>query len=303
MPCRTRIVSVAAAFFLFLSAVAGFAGGRQETRSRDGVIEVYASVAPQADMIQRIGGDHVSIGMLIGPGQDAHTFDPSPRQIERLGRSEILFVSGLEYEFNIVQALRRSAPGVRIVELFDGIELREIERHWVNPDAAHSHDNEPGDPHIWLGFNETRVQARHIRDALTEARPHFAADFEQGYQDMLALVDEIEQEVEELLGHLRGRSVMVYHPAFGYMLDHFDIRQLSIEAGGREPSPRQLRVAIEEALAAGISIIFTQPEYDDVASRSVARAVGARTEVVTDLGSDWPELMRSISLQFSQEGR
>lgn len=303
MPCRTRIICLVSACILFLSAATGFAGGRQEAGSRDGVIEVYASVAPQADIIQRIGGEHVSIGMLIGPGQDAHTFDPSPRQIERLGRSEILFVTGLEYEFNIVQALRRSAPGVRIVELFQDIELREIERHWVNPDAAHSHENEPGDPHIWLGFNEVRVQARHIRDALTEARPHLSADFEQGYTEMLALVDEIEQEAEERLGHLRGRSVMVYHPAFGYMLDHFEIRQLSIEAGGREPSPRQLRVAIEEALAAGVSIIFTQPEYDDVASRSVARAVGARTEVVTDLGSDWPELMRNIAMQFSQEGR
>lgn len=300
---RTRSTCVVSLFMLLFAAAAGYAGGGQEAGSRDGVIEVYASVAPQADIVERIGGEHVSVGVLIGPGQDAHTFDPTPRQIQRLGEAEILFVTGLEYEFSIVQAIRRSAPGVRIVELFEDIELREIELHWVDPAAAHSHENEPGDPHIWLGFNEVRVQARHIRNALTDARPQLESEFERGYEEFLEYVAELEREAEELLGHLRGGSIMVYHPAFGYLLDHFDIRQLSIEAGGREPSPRQLRVAIEAALQAGVTIVFTQPEYDDVASRAVARAVGARTEVVTDLGSDWPELMRNIITAFSQEGR
>ena len=303
MKCRTRITLIVSTFLFLAVATASFAGGGQEAGSRDGIIEVFASVAPQADIIRRIGGEHVSVGVLIGPGQDAHTFDPTPRQIQRLGESEIFFATGLEYEFNIVNSLRRSAPGVRIVELIEGIELREIELHWVDPAAQHTHENESGDPHIWLGFNEVRVQARHIRDALTDARPHLESEFERGYEEFLESVVELEREAEELLGHLRGGSIMVYHPAFGYLLDHFDIRQLSIEAGGREPSPRQLRVAIEAALQAGVTIVFTQPEYDDVASRAVARAVGARTEVVTDLGSDWPELMRNIITAFSQEGR
>lgn len=285
-----------------LAPAAGFAGGGQEAVAREGVIEVYASVAPQADIIQRIGGEHVSVGTLIGPGQDAHTFDPAPRQIERLSRAEILFATGLEYEFNIIDALSRSAPGVHIVRLYEGIELREIERHYVDPDVSHSHDNEPGDPHIWLGFDEVRIQARHIRDALTEARPNLESEFELGYAEFLELVTELEEETEALLGHLRGRSVMVYHPAFGYLLDPLGITQIGVEAGGREPSPGQLRVAIEDALAAGITVVFTQPEYTDVASRAIARAVGARNETVTDLGSDWPELMRSIAETFAQEG-
>ncbi|MFP4510826.1 MAG: metal ABC transporter solute-binding protein, Zn/Mn family [Spirochaetaceae bacterium] len=299
-------MNVAGIFMLVLCLSApatGFAGGGQEAGPREGVIEVYASVAPQADIIQRIGGERVSVGVLIGPGQDAHTFDPSPRQIERLSRAEILFSTGLEYEANIVDALSRSAPGVQIVRLYEGIELREIERHYVDPNVPHSHENEPGDPHIWLGFDEVRVQARHIRNALTEARPDLESEFERRYEEFLELVTELEQEVEELLAHLRGGSIMVYHPAFGYLLDPLDITQIGIEAGGREPSSRQLRVAIEDALAAGITVVFTQPEYTDIASRAIARAVGAQHETVTDLGSDWPELMLDIAETFAQEGR
>lgn len=278
-----------------MSAVAGGSVERSSDRTTDpsGFV-VYASVAPQAYFIRRIGGEHVSVGVVIGPGQDAHTYDPTPREIERLGSAELLFTTGLEYEAAIVSALQGAAAPVTFVDLTTGIELRELEPHWHDPTVPHSHENEPGDPHIWLGPQEVRIQAATIRDALVRARPDLAAAFEAGYRDFIAEVDTIDRELEALLSELEGTTILVYHPAFGYFTDRYGMLQLAIEAGGREPSPRLLQVTIEKALAAGVVTVFTQPEYDDVASQAVARAIGARTVAISDLGEDWPELMRSI---------
>ncbi len=293
-PCARRFFIVASVVAAVLAAAPVFGAGRPEQRER-GPIGVYASVAPQAYFVERIGGDHITVGLLIGPGQDAHTYDPTPREIERLANSELLFTTGLEYEARIVDTLRRSRSGPEIVDLTDGIELRELEAHYHDPTVPHSHDNEPGDPHIWLGPAEVRVQARTIRDALSRARPELTGDFSRRYDAFIAEVDALEAEIAELLAPKRGTTILVYHPAFGYFTDHFGIEQLAIEAGGREPSPRLLNVTIEKALAAGIDVIFTQPEYDDVASRAVARAIGARTVEITDLDRDWPALMRRIA--------
>lgn len=271
-----------------------FAAGGVETVEPNDPIRVYASVAPQAYFIRRIGGDHVDVGTVIGPGQDAHTYDPSPREIERLGSAEILFTTGLEYEAKIVSTLERARTGISIVDLTQGIALRELEAHWHDPTVPHSHENEPGDPHIWLGPEEVRTQAATIRDTLSRARPDLSDAFVAGYQRFMDEVESIEAELADLLADLRGSTVLVYHPAFGYFTDHFGMSQLAIEAGGREPSPRLLEVTIEKALAAGVETVFTQPEYDEVASRAVARAIGARTAVVAPLGEDWPQLMRSI---------
>ncbi len=276
------------------AAAPAAAGGAAESEPRTGPIAVYASVMPQADIMQRIGGEYVEVGVLIGPGQDAHTYDPSPREIERLAAAELLFTTGLEYEARIVGTLERSARGVRVVDLTEGIELRELESHYHDPSVPHSHDNEPGDPHIWLGPDEVRRQAQTIRDAFIAARPHREEEFRRGYERFLETVDEVERELTGLLEPMRGRAILVYHPAFGYLTDHFGITQLAVEAGGREPSPRQLEKTIELALEAGVEVVFTQPEYDDVASRAVARAIGARTVPVSDLADDWAELMREI---------
>ena len=287
---------------LAAAAPAAASGGREggrESEPRRGPIAVYASVMPQADIMQRIGGELVEVGVLIGPGQDAHTYDPSPREIERLAAAELLFTTGLEYESRIVGTLERSARGVRIVDLAQGVELRQLESHYHDPSVPHSHDNEPGDPHIWLGPSEVRRQAQTIRDAFIAARPAWEKQFRQGHERFLAEVDEIERELEELLAPMRGSTILVYHPAFGYFTDHFGITQLAVEAGGREPSPRRLEKTIELALEAGVEVVFTQPEYDDVASRAVARAIGARTVAISDLGDDWSQLMREIGQAIS----
>lgn len=280
-----------------------FAGGQgerggaspEDRATSTAPVIAFASVAPQGYFLERIGGEHVVARLLIGPGQDAHTYDPSPREIEQLGRAELLFTTGLEFEARIVETLQRARSPVSIVDLTEGIALRELEAHWHDPSVPHSHDNEPGDPHIWLGPAEVRVQAATMRDALMAARPALAQDFQAGYQAFIREVDALEEEMAAYLEPLRGTAVLVYHPAFGYLLDHFGITQLAIEAGGREPSPRQLQVTIEKALAAGVTVVFTQPEYDDVASRAVARAIGATTVEITDLDSDWPAMMRRIT--------
>lgn len=277
------------------------AAGGAETVDPNAPIPVYASVAPQAYFVRQIGGDHVDVGTVIGPGQDAHTYDPSPREIERLGSAEILFTTGLEYEAKIISTLERARTGMSIVDLTQGITLRQLEAHWHDPTVPHSHENEPGDPHIWLGPEEVRTQAATIRDALSRARPAHADAFAAGYEAFIAEVDAIDTELSALLADVRGSTVLVYHPAFGYFTDHFGMGQLAIEAGGREPSPRLLEVTIEKALSAGVNTVFTQPEYDEVASQAVARAIGARTVVVAPLGEDWPQLMRSIGRALAGE--
>lgn len=304
-----RGLRAATAAVIVLAALAGAArataGGRVDgaggAPAPDAPISVYASVAPQAYFLERIGGERVTVGVLIGPGQDAHAYDPSPREIERLAGAELLFATGLEYEARIIGTLSRAGTQVRVIDLTEGIELRELEPHDVDPAEPHGHDDKPGDPHIWLGPAEVRIQARTMRDALASARPRWAPEFDERYRQFLAEVDAVESELAALLEPMRGRTILVYHPVFGYFTDHFGLAQMAVEAGGREPSPRQLERTIERALAAGVTVIFTQPEYDDVASRAVARAIGARTAPITGLQRDWPSLMRNIGRAIADD--
>jgi zinc transport system substrate-binding protein len=284
---------------LFLVPMSLWAGGSQAPQE----FVVYASTPPQAYMVQRILGDLGRAFPIIQPGQDAHTFDPSPREIQRLGGAQAIFITGLEFEEMILGPLTRANRNLQVIDLRQGITMRQLEAHWHDPNVPHAHAEGNPDPHIWLGPREVRLQAQTIRDGLIRLLPDNRTQIEQGYRSFMVDVDRVTAELEQLLTPLRGKAVLVYHPAFGYLTDTFGITQLAIEAGGREPSPRLLQQTIERALAAGVTIIFSQPEYEQTAARAVARAIGAEIVMATDLDENWVELMLSIGRNLAQIGQ
>lgn len=285
-------------FFLVIGLSTLGAGGVQTNQG----FVAYASTPPQAYMVQRILGDLGQAFPIIQPGQDAHTFDPSPREIQRLGGAQVIFTTGLEFEEMVVSPLVQSNRSLPVIDLRQRIEIRQLEAHWHNPDSPFTHAEGSPDPHIWLGPREVRIQARTILATLSQLLPNERPLLEANYQTFLRQVDQVTQELDQLLLPLEGRAVLVYHPAFGYLTDTYGITQLAIETGGREPSPRLLQQTIERALAADVTVIFTQPEYEQTAARAVARAIGAEIVMVTDLDENWSELMVSIGRSLARIG-
>ena len=102
-------------------------------------------------------------------------------------------------------------------------------------------------------------------------------------RDINAEFDRLREE----LAPLRGRTVFVYHPAFGYFLDEFEIRQEAVETGGKEPTPRTLFRLIERARAEGAAAIFVQTQFPLQSARAAAEAVGAELAALDPLAPDW----------------
>lgn len=295
LPARRRGGVLGVALFLVASGL--WAGGASEQPSRPGLV---ASVPPQAWLLKQLVGDDAEVSSIIQPGQDAHTFDPSPREMERLSRASVVFTTGLEFETRIVGTLKKNRPGLEVVDLRSGLKLRSLEAHYHDPSAPHVHEKGNPDPHIWLGPEEVQRQVDTMRAVLLRLFPTKVADIEARHQRLTSQIAAVKRQLDALLEPIRGQTILVYHPAFGYLCDTYDLTQLPIEAGGKEPSPRLLNKSIDEALKRNVSVVFAQPEYEQTAAQAIARALGARVVTVTDLGEDWPELMVGIASAFAQ---
>lgn len=295
-PLPARLPGWVLGVALFLVASGLWArGASEQTRP-----VFVASVPPQAWLLKQLVGDDADVSSIIQPGQDAHTFDPSPREMERLSRATLVFTTGLEFEKRIVDTLKKNRPTLVVVDLRLGIALRSLEAHYHDPSAPHVHEKGNPDPHIWLGPAEVGIQITTMRGALVALAPEEKAAIAARYDALRAQVAAVVNDVDTLLSPLRGATVLVYHPAFGYLCDAYGITQLPIEAGGKEPSPRLLNKTIDEALRRRVRVVFTQPEYEATAARAIARAIDATVVPVTDLGPDWPGLMRSIATAFAR---
>jgi zinc transport system substrate-binding protein len=275
---------------LGLSILLAGCGGVAIEQPSNGRLPVVAGIPPLAYLVEQIGAEHVEVEVLVQPGQDPHTFEPTPQQIVALSRAAIFFRIGMPFETVLLEKVREGNPRLEVVDATRGVEKRPMdaagcveageERH--EPATAHG---EP-DPHVWLSPPLLKIQAKNIAAALGQADPPHRRDYERNLAALVERLDALHRRIQRMLAPYRGRSFYVFHPGFGYFAHAYGLRQEAVEAGGHSPTPSQLRALIERARADGAKTIFVQPQYAPQSAQVVAEAIGGRVVVINGLAKD-----------------
>ncbi len=270
--------------------------------STQGRLQVSVSIPPQAEILRRIGGDHLEVHTFVSAAQDPHHFSPTPGDVLALGNSRLFFTTGMPFEEVLVSKIVDSAPGLEIVDTARAIaawanaedptghdhaahreEKSHPEKH--QEDGDHDHDHET-DFHYWLSPPLIKIQAAEIQNALARVDPANAAAYSENLQAFLVDIDALHARIRKLLAPLEGQAFYVYHPAFGHFAETYSLRQEAIETGGKSPTPKQLMRLITQAREDGAKIIFVQPQFDPSSAQSVAAAIEGRVVPIDPLAED-----------------
>ena len=249
---------------------------------------VFVSILPQKFFVEQLAGDSVKVSVLVPPGKSPHSFEPTPRQVTELARAEMFFTIGVDFERAFIPTLRKSLPNLAIRDMASGIELR----HGVEDDHDHG---ESEDPHIWLGPRQAKKIAQNTMEFLEELDTVDETELTENYQALIEEIDALDAELTELLAPLHGKTLLVFHPSFGYFADSYGLVQKAIEIGGGEPSPQQLSAIIEEAQKSESRVIFVQPQFGSSSADAVAKAIGGAVVKIDPLAEHWIENMRKIA--------
>jgi zinc transport system substrate-binding protein len=221
--------------------------------------------------------------VLAGEGQNPHSYEPGPRQMAELAGAAVWILSGTEFEIGLRPKIEALFPALIIEDATRGIRFRPLDEH----DAHEDEETSAGDRHTWLGQEPARIMAGHIRDALIAVDPAGAGVYEANCAALLKDIDETFAALRKELAPLRGKTVYVYHPGFGYFLDEFGIVQQAVETGGKEPAPRLLGELIERARREDVAAIFVQAQFPVAQAHILADAIGAKPVVLDPLSADW----------------
>ncbi len=262
-------------------------------------IDVAVSIPPQKYFVQMIGGDHVTVEVLVPANAEPETYEPTPRQIAALSKADLYMEIGVPLERAWLARFTAANPKMVVVNTARGIERMPMIRH----DHDHGAAKGPGlDPHIWLSPVLVRIQAMNIRDALIKADPAHAADYLQGYARLARKIDQVDSDIlQSLVDHpLKQTRFIVFHPAFGYFAAAYGLTQVPIEIEGKEPGPRQLGELINYAKNNDIKVVFIEPQFAQKAAKTIADSIGGEVVTIDPLQEDWPAGMEAIATALNK---
>jgi zinc transport system substrate-binding protein len=249
-------------------------------------IVVFAGVPPVAYVAERIGGERVKVEVLMQPGQDPHTYEPLPKQVRALGAARLFFKVGMPFEERLIEKISAVRKNITVVDTTAGIKKRLAA---ADGDHDHAEKSSPHhaaadyDPHVWLSPPNLKIQAANIAAALEKADAAHAAEYRANLKRLEDEIDAIHEKMARRLQPFAGRTMIVFHPAFGYFTDCFRLKQAAVEVGGKQPSLRQLQQLIHQAEAAKTNVVFVQPQFDPRSAQTIAQVIGGRAVPLNDM--------------------
>lgn len=283
-------------------------------------ISVVTTLFPLYDFAKNIGGDHVNVTLLLPPGVEAHTFEPTPHDMIAINESDLFVYTGEFMEpwaedmlngtnnanfisvdtsagITLAQAMHEEEQhhdesSENAMEMHQeqptsedhASEIHEeehTEHNTITDHRAHHHGN--FDPHIWLDFDNAQKMVDTITATLIQKDPLHANEYRSNANNYKEKLKTLDRAYTTSLTNCASREI-VYggHYAFGYLSKKYD---LSYEAAygispDAEPSAHDLALLIEQVKKDHSTTIFYEELLSPKVAETIAKETGAQLRML-----------------------
>jgi manganese/zinc/iron transport system substrate-binding protein len=180
------------------------------TPADDDRLYVVTTIGQVADAAAIVGGEHVRVASLMGPGTDPHLYTAIASDIDKLRDADVVFYNGLFLEAQLEDALEQLGERQPVVAVSSGIDPARL-----LPSANYADEY---DPHIWFDVTLWMAAVEQIRDTLVSVDPENAVDYEANAAAYLAELEALHVYVSEQANRVPEpqRVLITAHDAFNY---------------------------------------------------------------------------------------
>ena len=229
------------------------AGGLPAQRG-DGPIKVTATIGMIADIAAIVGGEHVVVTGLMGPGVDPHLYKATQGDLVKLSGADVIFYNGLHLEGRMADVLVQMASRVKTVQVTETVPhdlLREP------PEFQGQYD-----PHVWFDVSMWKYSVERIRDEYKDMDPAHAAEYDANAEAYLKEMDTLHAYAKEQIATIpKERRVLVTaHDAFGYFGRAYDIEVMGLQgiSTAAEYGLQDVDRLVDQIVARKIRAVFVE---------------------------------------------
>lgn len=249
-------------------------------------IKVVTTLFPQYDFVREIAKEKADVSLLLPPGMEAHSYEPSPQDIVNIQKSNIFIYTG-EYMEPWAHRVVESTKGKElvIVDTSKGIELMNEEGHHDEHEEEHhdedgkeEHHHHGGkDPHIWLDPVYAQIMVDNIVEGLVKTDPQNENFYKENGEAYKEKLQNLHENFLEAFSKTKYKKIMYGgHFAFGYFAKRYGLEYISPYSGfapDAEPTPQRVAELIENMKESGLKVIY----YEELIDPKVAKVISEQT--------------------------
>ncbi|HEO65315.1 MAG TPA: zinc ABC transporter substrate-binding protein [Spirochaetes bacterium] len=273
-----------------------------------GKIVVTVSVPPQAYFVERIGGKFVEVHIMVPKSESPVTYEPTIRQLAKIRESSIYLKVGspnFSFEIQYLPKILSSNQQLQIINMSEGLQIRPFDSdhdHEASGEGNHhaNHLHKGLDPHVWVSPANVKICSENIYKVLSQLDPKHKDYYQLNLKGFLKDIHQLDKAIRQSLSHLRSKTFIVYHPAWGYFAREYGLKQVSIEAEGKEPSLQDLKRLIDMAKKNRTKVLFVQKGFSKESAQKIADEIGAQVLEINPLEKDWLDNLKKVSQTFKR---
>lgn len=242
----------------------------------EGKRSIVCTSFPCYDVARAVAGDRAEIQLLIKPGAEVHSFEPTPSDILSLAGCDLFAYVGGESDAwvtDILSSFGGDAP--RTLRFFDCVEGIEAE-HDHGGEAEH-HDEVEYDEHIWTSPVNACAMVNAMADALCEIDAENGALYRENASAYISEIEALDAQIRDVVANAARREVI--------FADRFPLLYFAREYGldwcaafpscssESEPSAKTIAALIDRVVSDGIPVIYVL----ELSNGRTAQAISAET--------------------------
>lgn len=276
-----RLISIFLTFLFLLGTLCGCGTEAKKTNKEySDKLQIIATLFPQYDFAREIAGDKAEITLLLPPGMESHSFEPTPGDIIAIQESDIFLYTGDQMEPWVANIASNAPDSLLVTDLSEGITLCK-EEHDYETEEEHDHEghNHEYNPHIWTSPVLAMKMVENVTQALCQADSANKDFYQENARNYLAKLEDLDQTFRQIVSE--GQQDTLYigsRFSLYYFMEEYGLHYVAAYDSCEEeaePSIKRVVSMIESMRDSHVTAIYYEELVEPYIANTIAEATDA----------------------------
>lgn len=263
--------------FLVIATVFCFSSCADTQEKENKKVKIVTTLFPQYDFARSIAGDRAEVTLLLKPGTESHSYEPTSADMLEIANADIFVYTGKDMEVwadTILQSVENEK--LNVVDVSDGVK-KALLHHEDGEDEKHSQHETIYDPHIWTNPQNAKIIAKNILNALKETDSENAEYYEDNAQRLFEEFDSLDRDFENFFNSCENKT-LVFGGKFAmyYFAERYGLNTIAAYdtcSGEGEASPGKIAYICDVMRKENIKAVY----YEELVNPAVANTIASET--------------------------